>query len=507
MTWKKWVVLYTMQLMCVLSVLRGGATKMIGWTSDHQWCRMTIDYTNPHKVVRNDMSCTDQPYFQYFEAILQNPPSPYYQQVAKAVVNLYNDLRTNIAEHTYIIQNRTFIEAYFPQLAVKLKKQQETSTILEEKLWELRIHPISFSIPAELIGEQVPPKKKSFCRVIPGNKTTYFDDEDAYYAELKESLFTVTYKKAGWDCMRHYEILAMGSLPLFLDISFLPNEKNRLSPMPTMLALHPIKLYEVINQFPHLQILAIRTPHPTGLFLIEKLEFDFESELFDKQLYTALTMATMQYNRNVFSSSAMAKYMLQTIQENVKDFGKVLGKDGNIRTVLYLSHWCFDRFGDYLIEMTLHGLKKVLGENTRVVISMPRRPAMLRNLMFFEKDAITEIKKYLYGGGVSYGMKLDTLSPNFNGWDPVDSDLQSIHGMVERHEFDLVIMASAHRHITYSAEEDPSFLPLWQKICEHYDRHEVVVIEGEDAGTSAQVLDTFAVCAAHIFSREGIRFP
>lgn len=39
---------------------------------------------------------------------------------------------------------------------------------------------------------------------------------------MSRSLFAVTFKKAGWDCMRHLEIIAAGALPVFTDIADLP---------------------------------------------------------------------------------------------------------------------------------------------------------------------------------------------------------------------------------------------------------------------------------------------
>jgi hypothetical protein len=39
---------------------------------------------------------------------------------------------------------------------------------------------------------------------------------------MSRSLFAVTFKKSGWDCMRHLEIMAAGALPVFTDIADLP---------------------------------------------------------------------------------------------------------------------------------------------------------------------------------------------------------------------------------------------------------------------------------------------
>ena len=64
----------------------------------------------------------------------------------------------------------------------------------------------------------MPPKSKSFGRVIPGDYSTYYHlyNESQYFEDMSRSLFAVTYKKNGWDCLRHLEILAAGTVPLFV---------------------------------------------------------------------------------------------------------------------------------------------------------------------------------------------------------------------------------------------------------------------------------------------------
>ena len=44
-----------------------------------------------------------------------------------------------------------------------------------------------------------------------------FTDEKAYYDDMQKSWFGLTCKKGGWDCLRHYEIMASSALLLFKD--------------------------------------------------------------------------------------------------------------------------------------------------------------------------------------------------------------------------------------------------------------------------------------------------
>ena len=83
------------------------------------------------------------------------------------------------------------------------------------------VYAITFSIPELKIVRGMQHKTKLLSNLIPGNMSTYiYNTEEEYYNEYKSSLFAITTKKSGWDCMRHYEILACGTIPYF------PNNEN-----------------------------------------------------------------------------------------------------------------------------------------------------------------------------------------------------------------------------------------------------------------------------------------
>lgn len=88
------------------------------------------------------------------------------------------------------------------------------------------LHPISFCIPAiKMATGPVLLKTKEMGTVIPGKLDTYVfkeNEEVLYYKDYQESFYGLTMKKAGWDCMRHYEILANHCIPYFQDIDLCP---------------------------------------------------------------------------------------------------------------------------------------------------------------------------------------------------------------------------------------------------------------------------------------------
>ena len=70
--------------------------------------------------------------------------------------------------------------------------------------------PISFAFPTNKVnaGQK---KERRIAHSDPRDKKTYvFDKEYEYYHDYKYSKFAFTMPKAGWDCLRHYEIMGNG---------------------------------------------------------------------------------------------------------------------------------------------------------------------------------------------------------------------------------------------------------------------------------------------------------
>ena len=95
--------------------------------------------------------------------------------------------------------------------------------------WGLRlnVHPLAFSIPESLISLKLPNKSQLFPSHIVdrdlsdklGASANYvFVDEQSYRSDLACSRFGITTRRAGWDCLRHYEIAAAGTVICFRDL-------------------------------------------------------------------------------------------------------------------------------------------------------------------------------------------------------------------------------------------------------------------------------------------------
>jgi hypothetical protein len=113
--------------------------------------------------------------------------------------------------------------------------------------------PIHFAIPECKIANKKLDKMQDYGSIIPGQTGYIFNNEQDYYTDYNKSYFGVTMKKAGWDCMRHYEILANNCIPYFIDLNDCP--KYTLTNLPKELLLQAIDLANNFEERRYLSIL------------------------------------------------------------------------------------------------------------------------------------------------------------------------------------------------------------------------------------------------------------
>lgn len=255
------------------------------------------------------------------------------------------------------------------------------------------IHPITFSIPAEKITVEVPwPKTKLISDLIPGNASTYiYKTEAEYYNEYKQSLFAKTTKKGGWDCMRHYEIIACGAIPYFPDIEKCPSDTMAL--LPKNLIIQGNNLY--------------RKYQGRDINELDEMELEECKHLIKKLL---------DYTHSNLTTYCVAKHILtKTDLESAKN-------------VLYLSE---DLRPDYLRCLTLHGFKSLLGNKCH---DYPKVPHIYRDSKINYGG--------LYGRGITYS---NLLELEFHD-DSLDASLTDdiING-----KYDVIIYGSCHRGMPF----------------------------------------------------------
>jgi hypothetical protein len=255
------------------------------------------------------------------------------------------------------------------------------------------LYPISFSIPEEKIVSEVPPKRKILSSLIPGKMETYiYQTESDYYKEYQDSLFATTTKKAGWDCMRHYEIMANGCIPYFPNIENCPT--NTMALLPKDLFIKGNTLYE-----------KYRNKSGMEEFLPEEWE---ECRIHIESL--------LDFTRRHLTTCKMAKYILDK------------SNHANVSSILYLSG---DTGPDYLRCVTLHGFKSLFGSNCH---DFPKIPHIYKN-------AHIDYSR-LYGKGITY--------TNLLGQDLHDNEFdQNIETSIREKKYDIVIYGSYHRGMPF----------------------------------------------------------
>lgn len=249
------------------------------------------------------------------------------------------------------------------------------------------LNPIGFSIPESKICSLTELKKtKITSHLIPGQLDTYiYKNEEEYYHEYGKSFFAVTMKKGGWDCLRHYEIIANGCIPYFIDIDKCP--ENVMTFFPKDLVKQGNALYE--------RIVAAN---------------DFSDN--NARECSELIKNLLDYAKTYLTTKKMAEYVLSRIQK--KTISRILYLSGDVRP-------------DYLRCLTLHGFKELLGSNCH---DYPKVPHLYNcsDINYSE----------LYGKGMTYSALLDQELHN----DELD---ESIMSDIKNHHYDIVIYGSYHR--------------------------------------------------------------
>lgn len=223
-------------------------------------------------------------------------------------------------------------------------------------------YPISFSIPACKIVQDIQPKIRYMSRMIPDDKSSYiYETEEAYTKQYRESVFAKTTRKAGWDCLRHYEILAAGAIPYFPD---LPNCPSRtMVTFPKELVLKGNRMFE---------------------------------EGASKQECLVLANELLDYTRQQLTTTAIARSLLDTVAPSAKK-------------VLFLSA---NQTPDYLRCLTLHGLKSL----PVICNDVPRIHHLYTDC--------TIPSAQLYGRGFTYAKLLDPACHDSDACQTVEQDIR-----------------------------------------------------------------------------------
>jgi hypothetical protein len=119
---------------------------------------------------------------------------------------------------SYIGYERIPVQNLHPWEAPGLTVPRDCPYFKRELTEVSRAFPISFAIPKEKIVDPIPQKIRLMAPCDPRDRSTFIYSphlQAEYYRQYGESYFGFTRKQGGWDCVRHYEIMASGTIPYF----------------------------------------------------------------------------------------------------------------------------------------------------------------------------------------------------------------------------------------------------------------------------------------------------
>lgn len=250
------------------------------------------------------------------------------------------------------------------------------------------VFPVGFCIDASKIVSKAAIKRKMNSFIVAGDVSTYiYTNENDYYNDYQESIFAKTTLKGGWDCLRHYEILANGCIPFFPNIENCP--ESTMVHFPKQIIQETNKLYEDM------------TLDPFSNVHIEKCHY--------------YTEVLLNYTRQHLTNTKMAEYVLEK------------SLNSNAKSILYLSG-CTKP--DYLSNLILPGFKNLLGSQCH---DYPRIDHINKDYPF---------AKQLYGKGFTYTRICDIDLRNSEYDRNVEQDIRN-------RKYNIIMYASYQRGLPF----------------------------------------------------------
>jgi len=311
-----------------------------------------------------------------------------------------------------------------------------------------RVFSLSYGIPDECIVSEIPKKKRFLAPYLPGSKYTFGAGQEAeYYQMYRDSMFAMTQKKGGWDCLRHYEILANGCMPIFMGLDKCPTA--------------------TLHGFPKDLVLGA----------IDRMT------VWDEKGYEEYMGRVMSHVRSYVSCSALAIRFLRIM-------GEKSGK--KVRKVLML---CGHMGVNYSRELLWIGLKRMLdggwngtGERyEECAVDYPR-------LGFLYSDFPVERCGELYGNGFTYSRRIDarTKVGSWGGGENAWTDARIRESIVAR-EWDVVLYGKVGPDELEGGTMES--MPFWGEVSRSYGVNEIAFLYG---GDECQDMTTANRYSAHL---------
>ena len=335
--------------------------------------------------------------------------------------NFYGGQSLNQIEKTDVLQH------------VKPLSHHAVYNLNQQNYLKQNIYPLSYCIPDECIitdKQILDTEHREFqSQLVPGERSTYIygDDEEYYNENYQKSTFAYTMKKGGWDCLRHYEIMANGCIPCFMDGT--PPLEN--CPKETLI------------NFPKELVKEAK----------EKIWDNFSKSGESRETYVTMRNLIKLYQKNIVEHTRKHCSTSGTIRYFFSKMPQLRPKN-----VLLIRGNCGV---NYTRETFWIGMKRFIQSFNGVAIEYPKIDYLYKN---YQGE-----KKNLYGNGFTYSCRLED---DFTFTD------EEIIQKIDNKFFDLIIYGKVGPDEDY--EGSLPNMPLWNHVFKKYNKNQIVFLYGGD---------------------------
>ena len=327
---------------------------------------------------------------------------------------------------TYSSQHLGIIE-YGKDLIANIRPMEHKDVYgLNVMCWHRDLQSLPYCIPDELFVERVPIANKKYVisPLIPGDSSNYLfrsGEEHKYYDMYRQSMFAHTQRKGGWDCLRHYEILAAGCIPIFEDLDKCPVD--------TLVSFPKDILREAYN-----------------------ILLPWKNTSEQRAAYDIYSRRLFEFAKNNCSSSSNASRFLRDMSVGLGRIPK------NI--LMLVGHAGIN----YTRELNWIGIKRWASMVGSQVVEYPVFDALYDD---FPKSNLSN----LYGNGFTYSRRLPSSSRSSL------SESELIES-IQQKKWDIIIYGKVGPDET-EVGSIPK-LPYWSHVFKRYNRDEIVFWYGGD---------------------------
>jgi hypothetical protein len=290
------------------------------------------------------------------------------------------------------------------------------------------IHSLPYCIPEDIFAESplsIANKKYVVAPLIPGDSSNYLfgaGEEANYYNMYKNSMFAITKKKGGWDCLRHYEILANGCIPIFEDLDKCPAD--------------------TLSSFPkELLVEAYKSLLP------------WKNTEEQREAYNIHSAKLLDFAKTHCSAKATAESFLKQMPP--------LAMASNKNILMLVGHSGIN----YTRELTWIGVKRLAEKDGMTAVEWPPLDYLYDD---FQETKLRE----LYGNGFTYSRRLPAESRS-----PPITENELIESIKEK-RWDVIIYGKVGPD--EMAEGGVPNLPFWEHVFKRYSRDEIAFWYGGD---------------------------